>query len=379
MLNQCICSDLYSDKVRKYDSESFKVNVGGSLPHFISFFAPWCGYCKRLKPVWDELAEKYNIDYPNQKLVIAKIDCTSETPLCAEENISGYPSLIFYDVGEKKGVKYQGKRDLAGLEEFISENMAGTSKKSTLPPTMQSGEISSLELTDENFRSTINYGLHFIKFYAPWCGHCQRMAAAWEELAQNSQHDKSVTISSVDCTKHKMACQEFEIKGFPTLLWIVDGKKVEKYQGDRSFDAFKQFITDMKAVHKERLENEEGRIPDSVEKTQDLVVELTQTNFENAISKGYSFVKFYTPWCGHSKKLAPIWNNLAIKFAPESDVIIAKVNCVDNEKLCEQYKVVGYPTLLLFHNGKHVTEYSGSRKLEHLHIFLLNYLHHTEL
>lgn len=54
-----------------------------------------------------------------------------------------------------------------------------------------------MELTDANFHSVIDYGLHFVKFYAPWCGHCQKMAAAWEELAQNSQHDKSVTISSV--------------------------------------------------------------------------------------------------------------------------------------------------------------------------------------
>ena len=41
MIIKSIASDLYSDKVRKYDSESFKSNIGGSFPHFISFFAPW--------------------------------------------------------------------------------------------------------------------------------------------------------------------------------------------------------------------------------------------------------------------------------------------------------------------------------------------------
>lgn len=40
---------------------------------------------------------------------------------------------------------------------------------------------------------------------------------------------------------------------------------MEKYDGARNFDDFKKFITDMKAAHKERLENEEGRIPDAVE------------------------------------------------------------------------------------------------------------------
>lgn len=66
-----------------------------------------------------------------------------------------------------------------------------------VPPSVKVPEASSMELTDENFHNIIDYGLHFVKFYAPWCGHCQKMAGAWEELAQNSQHDKSITISSV--------------------------------------------------------------------------------------------------------------------------------------------------------------------------------------
>lgn len=41
IINECLCSDLYSDKVIKYDAESFKANVGSRIPHFISFFAPW--------------------------------------------------------------------------------------------------------------------------------------------------------------------------------------------------------------------------------------------------------------------------------------------------------------------------------------------------
>lgn len=380
LLYTCYCSDVYSDRVRKYDSESFKVNVGGSIPHFVNFFAPWCGYCKRLKPVWDELAEKYNVDVPNQKIVIAKVDCTSETPLCSEENVSGYPSLIFYHSDVDEGVKYQGKRDLAELEIFISLNLgAAKKKKKTVPPVTVVSDTAAVELTDETFHSTIDSGQHFVKFYAPWCGHCQKIAPVWEELARNSADDKSVTISSVDCTKHKKSCQDFEVKGFPTLLWIVDGKKVDKFQGVRTFEGFKQFITEMKQAHRERLDIEEGRIRDAVPESFDIVVELTQDNFDNAIAKGFTFVKFFVPWCGHSKRLAPVWNELAVKFVSNTEVKVAKVECIKNEKLCEHYKIVGYPSLLLFRNGKLVKEYSGPRKLEKLYDFLQDNLHHTEL
>lgn len=37
--------------------------------------------------------------------------------------------LIFYDAGERKGIKYQGRRDLVSLEEFILENIVGVGKK----------------------------------------------------------------------------------------------------------------------------------------------------------------------------------------------------------------------------------------------------------
>ncbi|GFQ92001.1 thioredoxin domain-containing protein 5 [Trichonephila clavata] len=349
-------------------------------PHFVNFYAPWCGYCKRLKPVWDELAEKYNSLSSHSTLIIAKVDCTVETPICADEGISGYPSLVYYDIGIKKGVKYQGKRDLVGLEDFIS-NFQGEKKIDVSPGntnTKTKLKNGALELTDENFQNTVNWGLHFVKFYAPWCGHCQKMARAWEELAENLQYDKSVTISKIDCTENKKTCSEFEVKGYPTLLWIVNGKKIEKYQGTRDLDGFKKFITEMKAAHKETLEHEEGRIPEPKEEP-NLVVELSKDNFENVIAQGISFVKFFVPWCGHCKRLEPVWNNLAIKYSSNPKIKIAKVDCTKEERLCGEHKIAGYPTLFIFREGKFITEYHGERKLENLHSFVLDYIQHTEL
>ena len=52
------------------------------------------------------------------------------------------------------------------------------------------------------------------------------------------------------------------------------------------------------------------------------------------------------PWCGHCKKLAPIWDELAEKFEGAKDVVIAKVDSTLNE--LEEVSVQGFPTLKMF-------------------------------
>ena len=83
----------------------------------VKYYAPWCGHCKSLAPVWDELAkDTAEID----DLVIAKFDATANE--VAGLDIRGFPTLKFYPKDNKDGMDYSGDRDLEAFKSFLSEN-----------------------------------------------------------------------------------------------------------------------------------------------------------------------------------------------------------------------------------------------------------------
>jgi len=80
-----------------------------------------------------------------------------------------------------------------------------------------------------------------IEFYAPWCGHCKKLAPAFEELGTAMQGE-NVEIVKMDATANDVPSQ-FEVQGFPTLYWYPKGTKTpQKYEGGREAADFTKYI-----------------------------------------------------------------------------------------------------------------------------------------
>jgi len=97
--------------------KTFEGVVSGDKPVFVEFYAPWCGHCKKLAPVWDELAGVTKEAVPN--LIIAKIDATANS-LPDTVSISGFPTLILFKNGQK--TIYSGPRDVDSLVAWLKTN-----------------------------------------------------------------------------------------------------------------------------------------------------------------------------------------------------------------------------------------------------------------
>ena len=101
-------------------------------------------------------------------------------------------------------------------------------------------------LTADNFDDFIkNNDKVFVKFYAPWCGHCKSMAPAYTELAQDMKKvegDEHVAIGKVDATVHNELASRFGVQGFPTLKLFIGGNPIDYSSGARDKDAMASWL-----------------------------------------------------------------------------------------------------------------------------------------
>lgn len=122
---------------------------------------------KAFGPEYERIAELFG-DMLNVR--ITNVNCVRSTLLCADQNAKGY-DIYLYLPGEPR-VKFLGVRNEEGFAKFLVKHMGDDVLDGTKLDAPRS-TAAIIELTADTFKDHVSVGEHFVKFYAPWCGHCQ--------------------------------------------------------------------------------------------------------------------------------------------------------------------------------------------------------------
>lgn len=153
------------------------------------------------------------------------------------KNDGGRPSFVIWDEENEQTM------DASSLKAFVEGVRAGTYHsfvKSEPVPESNDGPVTVV--VGKTFNSIVESDKNvLIEFYAPWCGHCQKLAPTYDALGAAYKDDENVVIAKIDATANGIP-PNVSVQGFPTIILFTTNNEQIPYEGERELEAFKTFI-----------------------------------------------------------------------------------------------------------------------------------------
>jgi protein disulfide-isomerase A1 len=173
------------------------------------------------------------------------------------QQYGGHASNLNLKVGEWPAFSVQFPKDnqkfpLTGAitTEAVREHVAGILSGS-IKPSIKSQPVPATQgnvvvLVGKNYAEIVNQKKDvLVEFYAPWCGHCKKLAPIYDELGDFYADNDNIIIAKMDATENDLPPgTPFQVAGFPTIKFIKADGSIIDYNGDRSLAHFKEFISE---------------------------------------------------------------------------------------------------------------------------------------
>ena len=182
------------------------------------------------------------------------------------------------------------------------------------------------------------------------------MRDVWPQVArlvQNSpQGAKKLNVGHVDCEKYKKLCGQLGIDNYPTMSFISKGRAKMDYNGGRDAQAAADFAVD--AIDN-RLQTLGG-------------YELQQM-----MHSGKKVLVSFTAgaWCPPCTQLKSVFKKVANTF---TDIPATQIDCDENQQLCHNFGIDGYPTIVMISGGRQHSYEDGTKSVEAITKFAKKFL-----
>ena len=308
----------------------------------------------------------------------ATIDCVVNGDACQQKEVQSFPTIALYKDGKMIESK-KGQQDLKDLSKWVEQvletirpgsrppggpklpkvgdrsvdtvsaqvpalkdvqtaSSITSASRLTAKPTASATKAvavtretpnpmgKSVDLTAENFQRlvTTTYEPWFIKFYAPWCHHCQAFAPNWQGMAR--QMKGQLNIGEVNCEVEKRLCRDVKVRAFPTVLFFRGGEKIE-YDGLRG-------LGDLFGFANKALEVAEG------------LVDVNAAEFEELEKKEEVIFLYFYDQATTTEDFSAL-DRLVLSLIGH-----AKLVKTNDTLLSERFKISTWPRLLVSRDGK---------------------------
>jgi len=355
--------------VVRLDAAKFKEGID-SGPHLVLFLTHSCAECKNSAKIFEELNHAHS-DGPVQYGIV---DCTQEAKLCEDERIRAFPTIKIYTMLNDRivGIVYNGLLDLNAVENFVGRNFGPGSQANK-----RLSDEAMVAFTDENFPYLIDQArFTFVQFCASWSTKCKEFEVHWKELARSFQFDGDVAVGTINCEVSKSTCLEFEVKMYPTLLLFEEGIVVDNFPFDKATTTGEALVKFMLTkLGREKVTEVEEAFADEKAET-DVVILTKDTYFPALQETKYTFVQYWTAWCSDCERMDQEWETMAYNYNgyEESPIVIANFDCILYKDMCDEQKIVDFPTLNLYKDGQLVEAYKGPFNAKSFTLFLKKYI-----
>ncbi|CAO0803515.1 unnamed protein product [Mucor circinelloides] len=227
------------------------------------------------------------------------------------------------------------------------------------------------ELTPHNFGPAIldTDQLVAVEFYAPWCGHCQRLAPEWKKVATNLKG--LVNVGAVDCDveTNKGLCAMYEIKGFPTIKLFSPELRKDKRTGQMTkVPTDYQGPRDAKSMVDYFLSSQPSNVQFVKWNAKDVKSKksITLDNFLQTKNETLPKALLFT----NKPTTTPLYKALSVDF--KNRMLTGEVK-QSERNIVSEYGVESFPTLLIVSPEHGTVKFEGKLNRENLKAFMEKY------